>query len=140
MEFAMRLSRFLLFAYFLFLAAICIAVPLRDTLARSQHQSIAGSVPLVLTKDSILLVLTFCFAMGSLSAWRGRKSQEVVGRGWLLAASVLSLVATLGIPMLYLFEEGAGGFWRAQFVFVVPTLIGIFGLYSQRHRTGRQST
>ena len=129
-----RLSRVLLFAYFLVLAAICISVPFRDILARVQHQNVAGSVPQVLTKDSGLLVLALCFAMGSLSAWRGRRSQEVFGRGWLLAASVLSLVLTLGFPMLFFLQKGAGGFWRAQCIFAVPTLIGVFGLYSQVRR------
>lgn len=128
----MRFIRFLVFAYFLFLAGFFCTVPLRDLWDWIHGQALSPRPFSVFPEDCILTILGVCFGIASANAWVRRASAGARGTGWIVAASALSLIITIGIPIALYFYGREVGFWRSYGFIVVPTPIGILGLFAFR--------
>ncbi len=126
----MRIIRFLFFGYFAFLSMIFLAVPFGEIQYAMHGQNASGPHLNPLVQYVIPIVLATIFGVASWTALRESASLRVSGRWrkWTIAASLLSLSLSIGIPLLYYHWQGAGAFWYLQRVFAVPTAIGATGL------------
>ena len=64
--------------------------------------------------------------------------QKALGRGWVIAASLLNLALGIGFPLSI---WGASGFWAVEKVFWIPVVFGIAGLFAfPRERAAANGT
>lgn len=129
----MRMLRFIVFAYFLFLAGFFLTMPAHD-LWSVLHGKPVDHVPFSpIAQDLVLIVLGAIFGFASLTAWLQNMPKPKPRKGWIAGASIVSLLLTVGVPALLYFHDGKIIFWTSDWVFALPTPIGIVGLFVFRH-------
>jgi hypothetical protein len=60
---------------------------------------------------------------------------RATGRGWVIAASLLNLAISVGVPLFYVRVRGASDLWMLERIFLIPTAFGIAGLFAFRRQT-----
>lgn len=120
----MRILRFILALYFLFLAggAFFSALPTRPSDPRLPH---IFALSLRLT----FVALTVIFVLGAWIAWRERASQNFT---WPMTASLVSLLIGFGIPAIVYFWGYRSNFWQSNRGFAIPAIMGVLGLIAFR--------
>jgi hypothetical protein len=83
---------------------------------------------ILLPMDLACAVLTVVFGVAFWILVRSRAS----GRGWVIAASLLNLAISIGIPLFYVCVSGASDLWMLERIFLIPTAFGIAGLFAFR--------
>lgn len=123
----MRRLKLFFWWYFLILATIFLTIPLADIWfgTRNLGAKNAHISPIV---DLVSFVLGIIFIIASWIAWRDKASERARGWKWMMLASLLSVLISIGSPLLYSYARGAGAFWQAERIFGIPTAIGIIGL------------
>lgn len=115
--------------YFALLSMIFCAVTLWNALPRTQVPDAGLRRPVsALATGSICAVLGTIFGVAAWAAFQERASPVMRRRGWLIAASLLSLLGSIGIPVLYWCAQGVGTLWYSERVFGLPTIVGVAGL------------
>jgi hypothetical protein len=75
---------------------------------------------------SIPPVLATVFGMASWAIWREKDS----ARAWTIAACLANLAISIGVPLRFFYYlRGAGAFWQMVYIFALPTVIGVAGLF-----------
>ena len=86
---------------------------------------------ILLPMDLACAVLTVVFGMACWILMRSRAS----GRGWVIAASLLNLAISIGVPLFYVRVRGASDLWILERIFLIPSAFGIAGLFAFRRPT-----
>ncbi len=125
----MRIVRLLLFVYFEFLTVVFITFAinqLRHYGARSQN----GLNPPLSPVFAYLIPITLAVVFGAASVviFRGAVMRKMGGNAWVIVASLLSLVISIGLPLLYLHAQGARAFLKVGEFLFIPTLFAVTSL------------
>jgi hypothetical protein len=138
----MRILRIVLSWYFaiLFLIFLRVTFDTYGDILRTFHRQGASRLLFnLLIQESVAAVLVIIFGMSSWTIWRKKAS----ARGWAIIASLLDLMISIGVPLLYYHVQGARAFWQLECVFGLPTAIGAAGLVAfsrSRIQSDAQST
>jgi uncharacterized membrane protein len=123
----MRILKLLVWSYFFILSTIFLTIPFAD-IWFGTHTLGAKKVHVSPIVDLVSSVLGIIFLVASWLAWRDRASERAQGWKWMILASLLSMLMSIGSPLLYSYGRGVGAFWQAERIFGIPTAIGIVGL------------
>jgi hypothetical protein len=126
----MRVLKLVLSHYFFFLTVISLAVLLGEIRQAMHGQNTLGPRLNPLVEYFVPVLLAVIFGTACWAALLQAISTRVWewGKIWATLASVLSLLITAGVPVLYLIHEGSRAFWYLECVFGIPTAIGIAGV------------
>jgi hypothetical protein len=116
--------------YFATLSMICIALVFGEN-----REYVFRSILSVIVRRSAFLVLAITFGAASWITWRERASACLRGRGWIIAACLLNLLISAGVPLVLC---GELLYYRGHItgvvlgylgsIFAIPTIIGAIGL------------
>ena len=120
-----RLLRTAFSLYFGILSFASLTMPLRQP-------SLSGPVA-----SPIDVSCGLVFAVASWFALRGRSSEVVPGRRWLLVASLLSLLMFASAALAIGYANGILSFWAWEAWFWFPQAIGVVGLIVFSRKPGR---
>jgi hypothetical protein len=114
--------------YFMSLSMIFLAAALWNIRPTTDNQAVGRGPLNPIIRGSVCTALTIVFGIAGLTAFKGRSSQVIRHRGWIVAASLLNTLGSIGVPLLYWHAQGAGAFGYSARLFGFPTLVGIVGL------------
>jgi hypothetical protein len=126
----MRALKFVFSFYFFVLAALSLTVPLVDISADGSGLQVSDASfgrPATIARDVVLVLLAVVFGMGGVMAWRGRKSKTERSL-WPIAASLLSLLTSVGMPLLEYRVLRRATFLEETSVFGILTIVGAIAL------------
>ncbi len=74
----------------------------------------------------------FLFVAGIvfLLAWWILRADSVSGKSWVIAASLMNILVTLGVSLLFLRVGGTAGLWSGVKLFTIPFAFGVAGLFA----------
>jgi hypothetical protein len=124
----MRMLKLVLFWYFATVSMMLLTAPFFDLKSAIRvHRALQPSLWLSAT-DIVCFALAAIFAVASWNAWPTKFNAKRGQRAWILTASLLSLLISIGLPFLYLFAPRSHSFWYLEGIFAVPTILGLMGL------------
>src|SRR5512147_1089586 len=98
--------------FFWYFAACSMALIAGGPFSEIRHTiHVKGAFRSVLSMSSvgwICLILAIVFGVASWNAFKDRYSAGTRHRAWMIAASLMSLMISIGVPVLYYFAQGWG--------------------------------
>ena len=125
----MRTFRFILSWYFLILATFALSVALMLFPREIVHLR-GGAIDRVFLAATEFASVVLAFIFGA--AWwiLRRESDSRMGAGWAVAAGLLNLLISIGIPLFFLCVGNVRGFWELEKLFGIPTAVGVAALFA----------
>jgi len=122
--------------YFAFISLAFLKITIDYILSITRKQDMTHLHISLLAGGSISSVLVIIFGAASWTAWRERYPKKEKKRIWTTTASLLSLLISIGIPLLYYYTQGIDAFGYLERFFWLPTAIGVVGIviFSRSYR------
>jgi len=119
-----RFLRFVLRWYFGFLFILFLYGTYWNALSTIHREYVSRPFLSQICEAAVPPVLAAVFGM----AWWTVRQEKDSAKAWAIAACLTNLAISIGVPLRFYYLWGASAFWHMEYIFALPTAIGVAGL------------